>query len=215
MEREVAEILLGIKAVTLRVNPPYKWVSGIFAPIYTDNRLLMSYPAERETIVKCLVRSIEELGLKADVVAGVATSGIPWAAWVAERMCKPMIYARPKAKEHGKENLVEGGLKKGQNVVLIEDLISTGGSSVGAVEAIRKAGGVVDHCLAIFTYELPEAEKNFGRAKCKALTLTNFSTIIKVATEMGYIDKKDKEKILEWSRNPAAWGRKMGFGGKC
>ena len=200
-----------MKAVTLRVDPPYKWVSGMFSPIYTDNRILMSYPAERKTMVKCLLGAMRKMGTEADVIAGVATSGIPWAAWVAASLSKPMVYARAERKGHGKENLVEGRLKPGQRVIVIEDLISTGGSSVSAVENVRKAGGNVENCLGIFTYEMEKARENFDRAGCKLTTLSNFSTLIQVGAEMGYIAKGEKEKVLEWSRDPQGWGKRMGF----
>jgi orotate phosphoribosyltransferase len=206
LEREVAEILLGIKAVTLRTDPPFKWASGILSPIYIDNRRLMSYPAERKTIVTCLARLTHNMGLKPDVIAGVATSGIPWASWVAESLSKPMIYVRPKAKDHGLKNLIEGKLKKGQKVLMIEDLISTGGSSVSAIETTREAGGIVDNCMAIFTYEFAKAAENFNRAKCRLITLSNFSTLVKVASEMGYVAKSEIGNVLKWSKDPEKWG---------
>jgi len=208
MEREVAEILLGIKAVTLRTDPPYTWSSGMLAPIYTDNRLLLSYPAERDTIVRCLAKAVEGGGMKADVIAGVATSGIPWAALLAARMEKPMIYVRAKEKGYGKEKLIEGVLKKGQRAVVIEDLISTGGSSVSVVNAVREAGGIADFCLAIFTYELKKASEAFSKAKCKFAALTNLSTLVQVASEMGYVTKDERDRILEWSKDPEGWGEK-------
>jgi len=206
MEREVAEILLGIKAVTLRANPPYEWASGILAPIYVDNRMLMSYPAERKTIVKCLAGVIENMGIKPDVIAGVATSGIPWAAWVADSLAKPMVYVRPNAKDHGLKNLIEGEVERGQHVLVIEDLISTGGSAVSTIKTLREAGGVVENCLAIFTYEFKKSVQNFNEANCRLITLSNFSTLVQVASEMDYITKNEKENVLEWSKDPAGWG---------
>jgi orotate phosphoribosyltransferase len=197
--KEVAKILLGIKAVTL--NPP----------IYCDNRLLMSYPEKRKKIIDHFVEVIRERNLDFDVVAGIASSGIPHAAWLAERLGKPMIYIRKKTKEHGKENLIEGKLEKGQKVIIIEDLISTGGSSVNGVEAVRNQGGVVEHCLAIFTYEMEKAKKNFRNAKCELIALSNFTTLIEIASETNYINPGDKQKILEWNKDPENWGGKMGF----
>jgi len=205
MERTVAEILLGIKAVKLRADPPFRWASGMLSPIYIDNRMLMSYPAERKTIVNCLANVIKGMGIKADVIAAVATSGIPWAAWVAADLEKPMIYVRPKPKDHGLENLIEGRIEPGQNAVVIEDLVSTGGSSVSVVKTIREAGGKADNCLAIFSYEFRKAIDNFKEAKCRLITLTNFSTLAQVATEMGFIKKDEKETILEWSKDPDNW----------
>ncbi|MBN2330290.1 MAG: orotate phosphoribosyltransferase [Candidatus Aenigmarchaeota archaeon] len=207
MEREIAEILLGIKAVKVRPDPPFEWASGMLAPIYTDNRLVMSYPAERRTIVKSLSSVIMNMGLKPDVIAGVATSGIPWAAWVAAELEKPLIYVREESKDHGLKNRIEGKLERGQRVVVIEDLVSTGGSSISVVEAIREAGGVVDHCVAIFYYEFRSAAENFARAGCRLVPLTRFSTLIQVATEMGYMDRKSKEKVISWSKDPGNWGR--------
>ncbi len=205
-KEEVAKILLKIKAVSLRINPPYKWASGILSPIYTDNRILMSYPAEREIIVDSFVKVINENKIKADAIAGIATAGIPWAAWIAEKLKLPMVYIRKEAKDHGKENLIEGKLDKGKNVIIIEDLISTGGSSINGVEAVRAAGCNADYCLAIFTYELEKAKQTFEKLNVKLMALTNFSTLVKVATEENYIKGTEKEKVLEWSKNPESWG---------
>ncbi|MBI2134412.1 orotate phosphoribosyltransferase [Candidatus Woesearchaeota archaeon] len=206
-KEETAKNLLKIKAVTLRTNPPYKWVSGILAPVYTDNRLLMSYPKEREEVVDSFVKAIKDNKIKVDVVAGIATSGIPWAAWVAEKLKIPMVYIRKKSKDHGKENLIEGKLEKGNNVAIIEDLISTGGSSINGVEAVRHAGCKVGYCLAIFTYELEKAKKSFEKAKVKLITLTNFSTLVNVAVKQDYLNESDRENVLEWAKNPEKWGR--------
>jgi orotate phosphoribosyltransferase len=205
MEREIAEILLGIKAVTLRASPPFRWASGIVAPIYVDNRMLMSYPAERKTIVVWMSRLTHNMGLKPDVIAGVATSGIPWAAWVAADLGKPMIYVRPDAKDHGKGNLIEGKLEPGQRVLLVEDLISTGGSAISSIRRVREAGGVLDNCLAIFTYEFKESARNFDDIKCRLITLSDFSTLVKVASEMGHISKGDMSQVLQWSKDPKNW----------
>lgn len=204
---EVAKILLKIKAVSLRINPPYKWASGILSPIYTDNRILMSYPAEREIIVESFVKTIKDNKIKADAIAGIATAGIPWAAWIAEKLKLPMVYIRKEAKDHGKENLIEGKLDKGKNVIIIEDLISTGGSSINGVEAVRTAGCNADYCLAIFTYELKKAKQTFEKLNVRLMALTNFSTLVKVATGENYIKESEKEKVLEWSKNPESWGR--------
>lgn len=210
LERTVAEILLGIKAIKVRVDPPFKWVSGMVAPIYTDNRMLMSYPAERNTIVKCFTNLIHNMGIQADAIAGVATSGIPWASWVAAALEKPMVYARKQEKGYGLENLIEGSVKPGQHVVVIEDLISTGGSAVSAVEAVRQAGGVVENCLAIFDYEMRKAIDNFKQAKCRLVTLSNFSVLVQVASEMGKISPDEKDTVLEWSKDPDGWAKHLG-----
>ena len=207
MEREIARLLLDKKAVTLRTDPPYTWSSGMLAPIYTDNRILMSHPAERRVVVDHLVRAIAGCGSPADVIAGVCTSGIPWAAWVAERMGKPMIYVRSASKGYGQDKLIEGSLKKGDNAMVIEDLISTGGSSVGVVKAIRDAGGVVGCCIAIFTYGLAKAEKAFSEAGCRAIALTDFDTLVSVASETGRIRSDELASIMAWSKDPEGWGR--------
>ncbi len=204
-ETKIAKILLKIKAVNLRVNPPYKWVSGILAPIYTDNRLLISYPKEREIVVDNFLKIIKKNKIKADVIAGIATSGIPWAAWIAEKLNLPLVYIRSKKKGHGKENLIEGKLEKGKNVLIIEDLISTGGSSINGVEAVRKAGCRVKACLAIFTYEMEQARQNFQKAGVELITLTNFTTLVDVAIKERYLNQEDKEKVLQWSNNPEQW----------
>ena len=205
--KQVASTLLEIKAVTLSTNPPYTWTSGIKSPIYCDNRLLMSYPDKRQQVKEMFLSLIKENNLEFDVIAGVATSGIPHAAWLAEELKKPMIYVRGKAKEHGKENAIEGVIEKGKKVLVIEDLISTGGSTLFVVEEIRKAGGIVEDCLAIFTYEFDKAKKAFAEAKANLHTLTNFSTLIEVATENDYLKAADKDTVLEWSKDPENWGK--------
>ncbi len=207
MEREIAAILLDLKVVTLRASPPFEWASGILAPIYVDNRMLMSYPAERKTIVKCLANLVRNMGIRPDAVAGVATSGIPWAAWVAESLGKPLVYVRPSEKDHGMRNKIEGKVEKGQRFVVVEDLISTGGSAISTIKALKEAGGVVENCLAIFTYEFAESLKSFDEAGCRLVTLSNFSTLVKVASEMGYITKDEISKVMEWSKDPKGWGK--------
>jgi len=204
---EVAKILLKIKAVTLRVDPPFKWVSGILSPIYTDNRLLMSYPQERSIIVNYFIKLIKENKLEPNVIAGIATSGIPWAAWIASELKLPLVYIRKKAKEHGKENLIEGSFEKGKKVVIIEDLISTGGSSLSGVQAVKAAGGKVLANLAIFTYELKKADDNFKKEKVNLITLTNISELTDVAVVGEYITSEEKSKILEWRKDPESWGK--------
>jgi orotate phosphoribosyltransferase len=209
--RDVAKILLEIRAVTLSPSKPYRFVSGIYSPIYCDNRLLMSYPGKRGRIIDHMARVAAERKLDFDIVAGIASSGIPHAAWLAERLQKPMIYIRKESKEHGKENLIEGNLDKGKKVIIVEDLVSTGGSSVAGVEAVRRNGGVVGQCLAIFTYGMAKAKDAFREAGCELIPLCDFSTLIKVAGDMKYIGKEDVERALEWSKDPQNWGRRMGF----
>ena len=206
IKKKVAQILLKVKAVTLSPSKPYKFASGILSPIYCDNRILMSYTKERKKIVNFFIKTIKENNLNFDVIGGIATSGICWAAWIAEKLKKPMIYIRAKAKEHGKENLIEGKLEKGQKVLIIEDLVSTGGSSLSAVNAVREQGGIVEDCVAIFTYEMEKQKKSFAENKCNLFALSNFTALIDVATKEKYIKEEDREKVLEWNKNPDKWG---------
>ena len=206
-DKEVAKILLKLKAVTLRVDPPYKWTSGILAPIYTDNRLLISYPQERDEIINYFLELLKKNRIEFDVVAGTATAGIPWAAWIAEKLKKPMVYARKEAKGHGKENLIEGKLEKNSKVLVVEDLISTGGSSISTINAVREADCEADFCVAIFTYKMKKADENFKENKCRLFTLTDFNALVEVASETGYIKKDEKNVVLSWSKDPEKWGR--------
>lgn len=203
---QIAKMLLEIKAVTLSVNPPYTWTSGIKSPIYCDNRLIMSYPKKRKQVRDAFIGLIDKIGLEFDVIAGVATAGIPHAAFIADALDKPMIYIRGKAKGHGKENQIEGKLEKGQKALVIEDLISTGGSTINAVNAIRIAGGIVTDCFAVFNYELEKSKKAFKESNANLYTLSNFSTLVRVATEENYLGLEDKETVLTWSLDPENWG---------
>jgi len=206
MDEEVAGILLQAGAVTLRPKQPYTYASGIKSPIYCDNRLLMSYPAERKKIIDFLTQKIMENKINADVIAGTESAGIPWAAWVADKLNLPMIFVRKKSKDHGKENRIEGKLDKDQHVIVIEDLVSTGGSSLAAVEAVREAGGNVIACLAIFTYEMESAEKNFKASNCPLLCLSSFSTLVSVAVDSGRLNESDKDMVMKWIKAPEEWG---------
>ena len=196
MEKEVAKILLEGGAVTLSPTKPYTYASGIKSPIYCDNRVLMAYHDKRKKIVEYFVEVIKEME-EFDVLAGTATAGISWAAWIADKLEKPMIYIRGKSKEHGKQKLIEGNLEQGQKVLIVEDLISTGGSSIAAVEAVREFGAEVTGCIAIFTYELEKSKNKFEEAKCKLVTLSNFSTLVEIASETNCINEEDKEVFFE------------------
>ena len=202
---EVASILLKAKAVTLRLNPPYTWTSGMKAPIYTDNRLLMSYPKERARIVDRFVGMMERKGIRCDGIAATALAGIPWGAWIADRLGLPMVFVRGKAKGHGKENAVEGIVEKGRRYVVVEDLISTGGSSVNTAAEVRAKGGIADDIVAIFTYQLPASAENFKREKLRVSALTDFSSLIRTAAKEGYIRKGDEAAVLEWKEDPEQW----------
>ncbi len=205
---EVAELLLKSEAIMLRPQKPFKFSSGILSPIYCDNRLLLSKVNERERIVDAYISKIKEEKLEFEVVAGIATASIPWAALIADKLKKPMIYIRKAAKDHGKENLIEGGLEKGQRVLVVEDLVSTGGTSLSSVEAARKEGAVVESCIAIFTYEMEIAVKAFIEANCKLLTLSGFSTLVEIAANKGYIEHDETELLKKWSMNPEEWGKR-------
>ncbi len=204
--RQVAEILFDIGAVTFSRRAPFKFDSGILSPVYTDNRLIISYPKLREKIVDVFIQKIKEIGIP-DVVAGTATAGIPHAAFIAQKLKIPMVYVRSKPKEHGQGNQVEGRVKRGQTAIVIEDLISTAGSSIGAVEALRKLGLKVSDVVAIFTYDLKEADVNLKKAKVKLHTLTNLETAARVAFEKGFLKEEQIATILEWAKNPRDWGK--------
>ena len=205
MTDKIAEILLNVNAVMLRTKPPFRWASGILSPIYTDNRLLMSYPREREFIVNSLIKLLKKDKIKFDGFAATATAGIPWAAWLAGRLRKPMVYVRSEVKEHGRENLVEGKIEEGKVYIVVEDLISTGISSTSTINAVREKNGIVGHCIAIFTYELEKASQNFEAANVQLLTLTNFTSLVKIALKQKYIAKEQLTHIMDWKRHPEGW----------
>ena len=203
---KVAEFLLQIKAIKIHPQNPFTWASGIKSPIYCDNRVVLSYPKIRTYIRQQFVDVISETFGKPDVIAGVATGGIAIGALVAQEMGLPFVYVRSEAKKHGLSNLIEGVVEKGQSVVIIEDLVSTGSSSLKALEALREAGCDVKGMAAIFTYEFKTASDNFKKAKCKLVTLSNYSTLLQQAVESTYITDKDIASLKEWRENPAKWG---------
>jgi len=204
--KQIAASLLEIGAVALRPHEPFTWTSGIKSPIYCDNRLTLSYPDIRDLIASGFATLIQAKYPDAEVIAGTATAGIPHAAWVAQKLGLPMIYVRDKAKGHGKENQIEGVLKPGQKVVVIEDLISTGGSSIKAAEAVNSAGGQALCVLAIFTYQLEKAIQAFETAGIELETLTNYSVLLEEAVELGKIQPEDLALLQSWRANPAAFG---------
>lgn len=203
----IAKHLLEIEAVALRPSQPFTWTSGLKSPIYCDNRLTMAYPEVRNQIADGFASLIHEHCPDTDVIAGTATAGIPHAAWTAGRLDLPMVYVRDKAKGHGKENLIEGVLKPGQKVVVIEDLISTGGSSLKAAQAVNEAGGHVLAVLAIFTYEFPKAERAFAEGGFPLHVLSNYSALIDIALELGKIAPEDMDALRSWRSNPEAFGQ--------
>lgn len=205
IEQQVAQNLLAIKAVFLSPNEPFTWASGIKSPIYCDNRLTMSFPKVRRLIAKGLAEKIKKQFPEVEVIAGTATAGIPHAAWVAEILDLPMVYIRSKAKVHGKGNQIEGQITPGQKMVVIEDLISTGGSVLEACQAAKREGADVLGVAAIFTYELPKGATNFNTAKLPLVTLTNYTTLIQTALEEGYISEADLALLTAWKHDPENW----------
>lgn len=203
---QVARYLLKIGAVALRPQDPFTWTSGIKSPIYCDNRLTLSFPEVRGYIADAFVETIANAYPEAEVIAGTATAGIPHAAWVADKLNLPMAYIRDKAKGHGKQNQIEGLITPGQKVIVIEDLISTGGSSIKAAQAVREAGGVPLAVLAIFSYELDRATEAFAAADVPLESLSNYSTLIDVALAQGTIADTDVELLQSWRKDPAAFG---------
>ncbi|MBP9719362.1 MAG: orotate phosphoribosyltransferase [Candidatus Levybacteria bacterium] len=207
----VAKILLDIKAVKLAPSTPFTYSSGIKSPIYTDCRMLISYPKERKIVVQYLVDAINETHIPVAVVAGTATAGIPHAAWVADVLNLPMVYVRSKPKDHGTGSLVEGVLLKDQETIVIEDLISTGGSSAKTVQAIRADGAKASHIFAITTYGMQKADEVFKNDAITLHVLTTFETIVAIAAKEGYIRLEEQTVILEWAADPAGWAKKQGF----
>lgn len=203
LERKLAKELLAIEAVALRPNNYFTWTSGIKSPIYCDNRITMSYPSIRREIAAGMVEVIKEKYPAVEVVAGTATAGIPHAAWVSELLDLPMIYVRDSAKKHGKTNQIEGRVLEGQKVVIIEDLISTGLSSLKVAKALREAGAEVLGVVAIFSYELKKAHEAFSQAEVEYVTLTNYPVLVEEAVASDFIHQDDVEKLLEW-RNQLA-----------
>ena len=203
--KEIAKHLLDIKAVSLSPTAPFTWASGLKSPIYCDNRVTMSYPVVRRQIAQGLAQLIQDTYGEIVVVAGTASAGIPHAAWVAEILDLPMIYIRSSAKKHGKGNQIEGVLHEGQRVVVIEDLISTGGSVLEATDAVENAGGKVLGVAAIFTYELAQATKQFSAKNMAFTTLTQYSTLIEVARENGVISENELKLLMQWRENPQEW----------
>ena len=201
----VANELLRIKAVKLQPNTPFTWASGWRSPIYCDNRKTLSYPDVRKLIAKGLAQGVKEKFADAEVVAGVATGAIAVGLMVAEELGLPFIYVRPKPKEHGLGNQIEGYLPEHSKVVVIEDLISTGGSSLKAVEALRQTTSNVLGMMAIFTYGFATADENFEKADCEIYTLSNYSQLVKLAVDSGYVSAEDLEQLNDWRRSPSTW----------
>ena len=205
LKKVFASKLLKIKAIKLQPNNPFTWASGWKSPFYCDNRKTLSYPDLRSYVKLELTHAVLEHFPEADAVAGVATGAIAQGQLVADELCLPFVYVRSKPKDHGLENLIEGELKPGSKVVVIEDLISTGGSSLKAVDAIRKNGCEVIGMVASYTYGFPVAKKAFEDANVKLVTLTDYEHVVEEAVETGYISNEDVEVLHEWSKDPANW----------
>ncbi len=203
MEKLIAKDLLDIKAVFLKPNEPFTWASGIKSPIYCDNRLTLSYPLVRKDVEQGLAKLIKENYPECECLMGTATAGIAHAALAADILDLPMGYVRGGAKSHGRNNRIEGLVKPGMKVVVVEDLISTGGSSLECVDALREAGCEVIGMVAIFTYGLKKATINFEAKNCSFKTLTNYETLIDVAVENNYIQANDLEKLKAWKKDPS------------
>lgn len=200
--KEIAANLLEIGAVHLRPDQPFTWTSGIKSPIYCDNRITMSHPQVRRQIARSFADTIRAQFPDVEVVAGTATAGIPHAAWVAELLDLPMIYVRDKAKGHGRQNQIEGQLTAGQKVVVVEDLISTGGSSLKAAEAVQAEGGKVLGVVAIFSYQFPEADALFADAGIPCTTLSQYTALLESAAERGVITAEQEKILGEWRKSP-------------
>ena len=204
-KKQFAQKLLEVKAVKLQPAEPFTWASGWRSPIYCDNRKALSYPALRSFVKVELCHLVQEHFPQADAVAGVATGAIAQGALVADQLGLPFCYVRSKAKDHGMQNLIEGQLPEGVKVVVVEDLISTGGSSLKAVEALREAGFEVVGMVASYTYGFPVAEEAFRQAGVELVTLTDYATVVEQAAQTGYIKESDKAVLAEWRKAPEKW----------
>jgi orotate phosphoribosyltransferase len=205
--RITAGFLLQIKAVKLSALKPFTWASGIKSPIYCDNRVTLSYPTIRTYIRQQFVKAIAEEYGTVDCIAGVATAGIPQGVLVAQELGLPFVYVRSSQKDHGMENKIEGQIEAGKSVVIIEDLVSTGKSSLAAVDALRNAGCIVKGMVAIFSYGLEEARKNFEEKQCQLVTLSDYNMLLAQALESNYIDEENLVSLKQWRENPSEWGK--------
>ena len=206
IKKQFAQKLMDIKAIKLQPNDPFTWASGWKSPIYTDSRKTLGHPSLRSFVKLELCHVIQEQFPEAEAVAGVATGAIAQGVLVAEELGLPYCYVRPKPKDHGMGNQVEGEIKKGSKVIVVEDLISTGGSSLKAVAALREYGVEVIGMVASFTYGFPVAEEAFREAGVKLITLSNYDAVIEQAAETGYIKEEEKAVLAEWRKDPSVWG---------
>jgi len=203
--KKTAEVLLHINAIKLNPKTPFNWASGWKSPIYCDNRMVLSYPAIRNYIKSEMAKNLENTFGKPDVIAGVATGAIGIGALVAEELGLPFVYVRPEPKKHGRKNQIEGYLEKGQNVVVVEDLISTGKSSLAAVDALKSAGATVKGMVAIFSYGFEVAKKNYDENKLDLYTLSNYENLLEQALDTHFINEKESNMLTQWNANPSEW----------
>ncbi len=215
--KELADLALDMGAVKLSPKKPFCWASGYYMPIYNDNRTLLSSPVARKMIASSFEEILSSIGFDPDNISGTSTAGIPHATTLADKLSKPLSYVRSSNKDHGLKNKIEGlgkeGSYKGQKVLLIEDLISTGGSSIAAVEAIREADGLVPYCLAIFSYGFDQSKEAFASLdpKCEVKTILDYNYVIEIAKERGYVTLEEYEMLSKWSSSPFEWGENHGF----
>lgn len=201
----VAQMLLRIRAVVLRPDSPFRYASGLLSPIYCDNRIIISFPEERRQVACWFAQLLSREGISVDVIAGTATGGIPHAAWLAAETELPMVYVRSGAKDHGRGQSIEGVLSAGQRVVVVEDLVTTGGSSLGTVTALREAGGEVGHVLTIFSYDLDQVSEAFLHQEVQLHPLTTLPVLLDVAVEEGFLTSGERSVVEQWAADPAGW----------
>lgn len=211
---QLADIALKIGAIRINTEQPFTWASGYRMPVYNDNRLFLGNADHRLLIAKGIHSQLVEENITVDVVAGTATAGIPAATTLANLIRAPLIYVRPTAKKHGMQNQVEGALKKGQHVIVIEDLVSTGGSVLNAVEAIRQLGGKVEHCFCIFNYGFQQADDLFEKSSCQLHSLLTFENLINYGAKTGEFTDSQTSLLRSWYKDPFEWGEKHGFSRK-
>lgn len=207
--KQIAKDLLSIKAVELSPAKPFTWASGLKSPIYCDNRLTISYPEIRTRIAQGIAAQIKDRYPDAEVIAGTATAGIPHAAWVAAELNLPLVYVRSKPKDHGQGRQVEGVLPNGAKTVVIDDLLSTGGSVLKAVTAAQNEGAQVIGVAGIFSYQLPQLDANFQEAGIPYTTITNYTELLDAAVEENYVTAEDRAVLADWRQDPQAWGARF------
>jgi orotate phosphoribosyltransferase len=207
----VIKLLLSEKPVSFNLKKPFRYASGILSPIYCDNRLLLTNSESRNAIIESFIDLIKQKNLKFAVVCGVATAGIAWGVLITQHFNCPFIYVRSGKKEHGKQNSIECKLEKGRKVLVVEDLVSTGGSSIKAIESVREAGGIVFDCVAIFSYGMPVSKSAFSNANCNLYAITNLSELLEFSVKEKIVSKEQKNIVDAWILDTKGWGKKFGF----